>query len=319
MSDTPCMTIFQSFQYLLKNAFGIPFLQSPLRLWFEIPMKRATSNIFHDQNDILRGINDLVKLNDVLMTHSFHQLDLSFHRSPSIWFLKLVLFIDLHCHFLVGRFVQTNPDNCICTLSDLFAYNIVIKAAVLWKYHSVIQIRICSLWLLLSRLLLFSIFSFLVIGWINILFVIILLQYLYRVTFLNLHSWPLTCVFILVPCSLFRFLIGMVFFVLLCNLFIWAGHFTNWFFISHLYILLGMLYRTFIIFKVFLFKITETSRFLARRMLPTWSKQYRTHWGIIVCTTLFTLLPWIDKNIWYFINLIWLWSFTWNRQQQLLL
>ena len=175
MGNTPCMAILQSFQYLLENASRIPFLKSPLGLWLEIPMKRATSNIFHHQDHILRGINDLIKLNDVLVTHSFHQLDLSFHRSPAIWFLKFVLFVDLHCHLLVSRFVQTNSHNCICTLPDLFAYDVVIKAAVLWKYHGVIQIWICSLLLLLCWLLLFGIFSFLVIGWMNILFVIILL------------------------------------------------------------------------------------------------------------------------------------------------
>ena len=79
MCDTPVVTVPDSFHNLLEDSLSFSLLQSSILLGLQIAMKTATSYILHYQYHILRGVDDLIEPNYVLVPHLLHQLDLSLH------------------------------------------------------------------------------------------------------------------------------------------------------------------------------------------------------------------------------------------------
>lgn len=43
-------------------------------------MQAASTDVFHDQNHIFSGVDDLVKANDVLVAHFLHEFNLALDR-----------------------------------------------------------------------------------------------------------------------------------------------------------------------------------------------------------------------------------------------
>lgn len=135
MCDTPAVAILNAFKNLFEYSFGIEFFQPSIRLGFKIPVKTRPSHVFHDQDHIFRGVDDLIEADDVLVLHLFHEFNLTFHRFPSVWIEQLVLLVDFHSYFLICWLIKAHPDDGISTLTDLFPNHIVIKRALVGEYH----------------------------------------------------------------------------------------------------------------------------------------------------------------------------------------
>lgn len=58
-------------------------------------MQRRATDVLHDEDHVLLGIDDLVQLDDVLVLHLLHQFDFSLHRFATVWFLQFVLLVNL--------------------------------------------------------------------------------------------------------------------------------------------------------------------------------------------------------------------------------
>jgi hypothetical protein len=94
--------------------------------------------ILHDEDDILGGVYDLIKTNDILMLHLLHEFDLPFHGFSTIRIKQLILFVDFHSNLFVCGFVETYSHNSIGSLSYLLSYYVVIQRALIREYHRVI-------------------------------------------------------------------------------------------------------------------------------------------------------------------------------------
>lgn len=95
------MTIAESLDDLLKNAFGIPFFKSSLGLRLEVAMKRSATHVLHDEDHVLLSVDNLIKLNNTFMLHLLHQFYFSLNRLPSVGLFKLVLLIDFQSYLLI--------------------------------------------------------------------------------------------------------------------------------------------------------------------------------------------------------------------------
>lgn len=95
------MTIAESLDDLLKNAFGIPFFKPSLWLRLEVAMKRSATHVLHDEDHVLLSVDNLIQLNNTFMLHLLHQFYFSFHRFSSIGFFKLVLLIDFQSYLFI--------------------------------------------------------------------------------------------------------------------------------------------------------------------------------------------------------------------------
>jgi hypothetical protein len=138
MSNASRVTVFETIYDFFKYAFGIILFESSLRFRFKITVQRASTNIFHDKDNVLLSIDDLVQLNNIGLSHFLHQFNFSLDRFSSIWLLKFVLFVNFHGYFLVGRFMKTNSHNSVSSLTYLLPYNVVIKRCFLRENHCVI-------------------------------------------------------------------------------------------------------------------------------------------------------------------------------------
>ena len=69
MSDAFPMAILECSKQLLENPFGILFFKSSVGFLLEVTVKTASSNVLHDQVNMIIGLKSLIDLNDVLMIH----------------------------------------------------------------------------------------------------------------------------------------------------------------------------------------------------------------------------------------------------------
>ena len=93
-------------------------------------MKTRTSHVLHNKDNVFGCVNDLVKADNILMFHLFHKFDLSLDRFSAIGVEQFILFVYFHSYFLISWFVQSNSYNCIGTLTNLFANDIIVKGAL---------------------------------------------------------------------------------------------------------------------------------------------------------------------------------------------
>lgn len=135
MCYTPAVAILNAFKNLFEYSFSIEFFKPSIRLGFKIAVKTRPSHVFHDQDHIFRGVDDLIEADDVLVLHFFHEFDLTFHRFASVWIKQLVLLVDFHSYFFISRLVKAHSDDGISTLTDLFSNDIVIKRALVGEDH----------------------------------------------------------------------------------------------------------------------------------------------------------------------------------------
>ena len=95
---------------------------------FEVAVQTAIMHIFHDQNHILGGLNDLKQPGNLQIVHLLHELDLALDRLLAVDVGQFGLAVDLHCHLLVARNVDCSSDNGIRALAYLFADNVIFQA-----------------------------------------------------------------------------------------------------------------------------------------------------------------------------------------------
>ena len=126
MCDASIVTVANTLHNLLEDAFRFFLFKSTILLAFQVAMQAATSNILHDQNDILGSIYHLVQANNVLVSHLFHEFDLALDTFASVGIEEFGFLVDLHGDFLVRGAVEADSDDCVGALSDLFANYIVI-------------------------------------------------------------------------------------------------------------------------------------------------------------------------------------------------
>lgn len=102
-----------------------------------------------------------------------HQLDFSSNWLLPIDVNKFVLFVDFHSNLLTWWFMESNSNNCICSLTYLFPNNIIFNCCLLSK------IRFKFFWFYLDCV------------W--ILRYLFLFSNLYFLFFLNLRNWKWLC------------------------------------------------------------------------------------------------------------------------------
>ena len=84
MSNASIVTVANTFDNLLENTFSLFLFQSTIWLGFQVAVQASTTNVFHDQYDILWSVNDLVESDYLLVSHFFHELDLAFDWLSSV-------------------------------------------------------------------------------------------------------------------------------------------------------------------------------------------------------------------------------------------
>ena len=126
MRDTAIVAVSDAFHYLLEYPFRLLLIQPSVALALQIAVEGATSNVLHDEDDVLRSVDDLIEADDVLVSHLFHQLYLPLHTLPSVWIHELVLFVDFHGYFLVSWLVKAYSHHGVGTLANLLSDDILV-------------------------------------------------------------------------------------------------------------------------------------------------------------------------------------------------
>jgi hypothetical protein len=68
-------------------------------------MQAATSDVLHNQDNVLARVDDFIQCHNMLVAHLLHQLNLPLHALPTIRVHQLVFFVDLHRNLAVRRLV----------------------------------------------------------------------------------------------------------------------------------------------------------------------------------------------------------------------
>lgn len=77
MRDTLSVAVLQSGKYLLKDPFSIILVKLPMGLLSQIAMQATSTDILHDQVDIVISFEGLIDLHNVGVVHLLEKLDLS--------------------------------------------------------------------------------------------------------------------------------------------------------------------------------------------------------------------------------------------------
>ena len=93
-------------------------------------MRGATTHIFHNKDNLCISFNGIIKVGNIRMIKPSHKFDFTSYRLLPLQILHLLFLVDFKGHFLVIAFVNTDMDSRISTLSDLFAYYIVIHGVI---------------------------------------------------------------------------------------------------------------------------------------------------------------------------------------------
>ena len=73
------------------------------------------------------GVESLVELGNVRVAKLLDDFNLSFDSLPPVWFKELKFLVNLAGYFLLGLLVEADAHHCICTLTDSFSNDIVVK------------------------------------------------------------------------------------------------------------------------------------------------------------------------------------------------
>ena len=127
MSDISLVEIVNPEDDLLPQVFRLDFCHLPIRLSFEVAVQRAAVDVFHDQEDLLVGLERFVELREALMVYLFHNLYFPFDALPPIRLQQFEFLIYLDSDFLVEYLVQANSHDGVGTLSNPLADDVIVN------------------------------------------------------------------------------------------------------------------------------------------------------------------------------------------------
>ena len=79
VGDADGVTVLKSRNDLEIEPSGFVFGESFIGLGLQVRVERAVAHIFHDEENLLSGLDHFVEFDYMFMFHSFHEFDLSFH------------------------------------------------------------------------------------------------------------------------------------------------------------------------------------------------------------------------------------------------
>lgn len=127
------MQIINSWDNLFEDSSWFLLRESLLWLSFYVCMQASSSHIVHYQKYIFRGVYGFKHLNDIWMFDFSHQLDFSSNWFLSVDVNKLILFVNFHRYLLSRRFMKSDTNNSISSLTYLFPYYVILNWCLLSK------------------------------------------------------------------------------------------------------------------------------------------------------------------------------------------
>ena len=119
MRDTLSVAVLQSCKYLLKDPFSIILVKLPMGLLSQIAMQATSTDILHDQVDIVISFEGLIDLHNVGVVHLLEKLDLSPDTSLPVGISQLGLIIHFDRKLLAISLSRCNSHNGVGSLADL--------------------------------------------------------------------------------------------------------------------------------------------------------------------------------------------------------
>lgn len=127
VSNISLVKVMNSKDHLLPQVLCFNLRHLTMWLPLQISMQRTTVDVFHDQEDLLVRLEGFVESSKGFMVDFFHDFDFSLDTLSTVWLEELVLLINFNCNLLIQKLVKTNSDNCVRSLPDSLADDIVIN------------------------------------------------------------------------------------------------------------------------------------------------------------------------------------------------
>ena len=156
MGYTFVVQIHQSRNQLSINFLRFFFTHSTIWFRFQKTMGASSSNILQYKNYLILGFNCFIKLSNISMRNPFHQSDFSPYTLLSLNVFYFSFFINFKRNFFITFLVDTDSDNCICSLTYLFTQNIIIQIIFLRKYDNLRIFLFIFLFCCIIRLIILS-------------------------------------------------------------------------------------------------------------------------------------------------------------------
>jgi len=135
MRDAFIVAVLEAIDDLDEDAASDRIGESLLSELTDKLLKTRPTKVLHDKEDVVRCLECLIELKDVLVVHLLQQFDLSFNRFPTGGLPDPVLLVYLNRHGLLGLVVVPSSHRGIGTLPDL------PPDIVLFLYFEVVSIE----------------------------------------------------------------------------------------------------------------------------------------------------------------------------------
>ena len=111
---------------LTPEEFCFKIRHLSIRLHLKIAVETVAVDVFHDEEDLLVGLEDLKQFRDMVVVEFLHDFHFSLDRLPSVWLHKLGFFVDFDSNLLIKLSVQTQSYHCIRSLANTLADEVVV-------------------------------------------------------------------------------------------------------------------------------------------------------------------------------------------------
>ena len=135
MRDAFIVAVLEAIDDLDEDAASDRIGESLLSELTDKLLKTRPTKVLHDKEDVVRCLECLIELKDVLVVHLLQQFDLSFNRFPTGGLPDPVLLVYLNRHGLLGLVVVPSSHRGIRSLPDL------PSDIVLFLYFEVVSIE----------------------------------------------------------------------------------------------------------------------------------------------------------------------------------
>lgn len=127
MRDIPLVKVVYAKYNLLPQILGLDFCHLSIWLAFQVAVKGAAVDVFHDEEDLLVRLERFEELGEALMIDFLHNLDLPLDTLPAIGLQQFELLVDFDGDLLIQDFVKTDSDNGVGTLANPLADNVIVN------------------------------------------------------------------------------------------------------------------------------------------------------------------------------------------------
>lgn len=95
--DALAVAVLQPRHQLLEYASRFVFGQPSVAVQLEVAVQRRPADVLHKYVQLVPRLDDAVQLDDELVVHHFHELDLALDAFASLRLFELRLVVDLDC------------------------------------------------------------------------------------------------------------------------------------------------------------------------------------------------------------------------------